>query len=112
MAMHNPSEIENMYKCQDCTFSTNWISNLKRPEKGMHQKHVLNQNYTKDTVFSNNSRNHVNGIHNEGELNQNYYNILYTMNQDSIYDVRLKENFKVFISGPSRSGKTVFVSNL
>ena len=28
------------------------------------------------------------------------------------YDVRLKENFKLFVSGPSRCGKTVFVSKL
>ena len=28
------------------------------------------------------------------------------------YDIRLKENFKLFISGPSRCGKTVFVSKL
>ena len=28
------------------------------------------------------------------------------------FDIRLKENFKIFISGPSRSGKTVFVKNL
>jgi hypothetical protein len=28
------------------------------------------------------------------------------------YDIRLKENFKLFISGPSRCGKTFFVSEL
>ena len=28
------------------------------------------------------------------------------------YDIRLKENFKLFISGPSRCGKTFFVSDL
>ena len=28
------------------------------------------------------------------------------------YDIRLKENFKLFISGPSRCGKTFFISNL
>ena len=28
------------------------------------------------------------------------------------FDIRLKENFKLFISGPSRCGKTVFVSKL
>ena len=26
------------------------------------------------------------------------------------FDIRLKENFKLFISGPSRCGKTIFVS--
>ena len=29
-----------------------------------------------------------------------------------IFDIRLKENFTLFISGPSRCGKTVFVSKL
>lgn len=29
-----------------------------------------------------------------------------------MYDIRLKENFKVFISGPSRCGKTFFVADL
>ena len=38
-------------------------------------------------------------------------NTVYSTNND-VYDIRLKENFKVFISGPSRCGKTVFVSNL
>ena len=28
------------------------------------------------------------------------------------FDIRLKENFKIFISGPSRSGKTVFIKEL
>ena len=28
------------------------------------------------------------------------------------YDIRLKENFKLFISGPSRCGKTFFVAEL
>ena len=29
-----------------------------------------------------------------------------------MFDIRLKENFKLFISGPSRCGKTVFISEL
>ena len=28
------------------------------------------------------------------------------------FDIRLKENFKLFVSGPLRCGKTVFVSKL
>ena len=31
---------------------------------------------------------------------------------NSPYDIRLKENFKLFISGPSRCGKTFFVADL
>ena len=127
-----------MHQCQFCSYSTNWSSNLRKHERAKHIEYVLNQNYIKNTVFSNNSRTHVNCMYNEGELNQNHNNTLYSNNSRSqekvmhtdcelkepyidntvystnneIYDLRLKENFKVFISGPSRCGKTVFVSNL
>ena len=33
-------------------------------------------------------------------------------NMQSVFDIRLKENFKLFVLGPSRCGKTVFVSKL
>ena len=29
-----------------------------------------------------------------------------------LFDIRLKENFKLFVTGPSRCGKTVFVAKL
>ena len=74
-----------MYKCQYCTYSTNWPFNLRRHEKAMHK---------------------------EGELKEIYINNTLSSTNHDIYDVRLKENFKVFISGPSRCGKTVFVSKL
>ena len=32
--------------------------------------------------------------------------------QGGAFDIRLKENFKLFILGPSRCGKTVFISKL
>ena len=28
------------------------------------------------------------------------------------FDIRLKDNFKIFLSGPSGCGKTTFISNL
>ena len=31
---------------------------------------------------------------------------------DDVYDIRLKENFKLFVTGPSRCGKTFFVCDL
>ena len=75
-----------MYKCEYCPYSSNRIFNLTRHKKNMHK---------------------------EGEMKEIYNNnTLSTVNHVSNYDVRLKENFKVFISGPSRCGKTVFVSNL
>ena len=39
----------------------------------------------------------------------------YLNNDDHVFekhDIRLKENFKLFVSGPSRCGKTVFVAKL
>ena len=36
----------------------------------------------------------------------------YMCQMNKTYDIRLKENFKLFVSGPSRCGKTVFVSKL
>ena len=78
-----------MYKCHDCTYSSNRSYNLRRHEKVMHthskEFFYLGENQPTNTISS--------------------------TNQD-VYDIRLKENFKVFISGPSRCGKTVFVSNL
>ena len=78
-----------MYKCQVCSYSSYWSHNLRRHEKTVHthSKEIfhLGENQPTDTISS--------------------------MNHD-VYDVRLKENFKIFISGPSRCGKTVFVSNL
>ena len=35
--LESASEIKKMYKCQDCPFSTNWISNLRRHENGYAQ---------------------------------------------------------------------------
>ena len=101
-----------MYKCQGCTFATNWLTNLRRHEKGKHKEDKLKETYIKNTVYSNNSRSQEKVMHNEGELKEKYIeNTVYSMDQD-VYDIRLQENFKVFISGPSRCGKTVFVFNL
>ena len=101
-----------MHKCQVCSYSTEWSSNLRKHERAKHNEYEFNKKYFKNTIYSNNSRSQEDGMYNDGELNQNYNNnTLYSMNQD-VYDIRLKENFKLFISGPSRCGKTVFVSNL
>ena len=45
--------------------------------------------------------------------NNNHFGSGYNVdNINKTFDVWLKENFKFFISGPSRCGKTVFVSKL
>ena len=80
-----------MFKCQVCSYSTNRSYNLRRHEKFNHKdsepiEHMSN------VYFSHQPTN--------------------TVSSTNPNDIRLKENFKVFISGPSRCGKTVFVSNL
>ena len=76
---------QKMYKCQYCSYSSNRSFNLRKHEKSMHKESELNEIYNNNTLFP--------------------------INND-VYDIRLNENFKVFISGPSGCGKTVFVSNL
>ena len=52
-------------------------------------------------------------IHQNKQLNKfenNQFGKGYDM--QGAFDIRLKENLKLFISGPSRCGKTVFVSKL
>merc|ERR1711954_517878 len=45
--------------------------------------------------------------------NQNHFGSGYKVdNIHVLFDIRLKENFKLFVIGPSRCGKTVFVSKL
>merc|ERR1711954_560825 len=45
--------------------------------------------------------------------NKNHFGSGYNVdNIHGVFDVRLKENFKLFLSGPSRCGKTVFVAKL
>merc|ERR1712082_3626 len=45
--------------------------------------------------------------------NKNHFGSGYDVdNIHRVFDIRLKENFKLFVSGPSRCGKTVFVSKL
>ena len=76
---------QKMYICHNCSYSSNRSFNLRIHRKSMHKESELKEIYIDST------------------LNQPNHNM---------YDVRLKENFKLFISGPSRCGKNIFVSNL
>ena len=62
-----------MYKCHDCSYSTNRSLNLRKHQNSMHKESELKEIYIDST------------------LNQPNHNMYY---------VRLKEIFKVFISGP------------
>ena len=62
-----------MYKCQDCTFVTNWSSNLRKHEKFMHKPlDVLESDIkpkykcsdcTYYTNYPSNLRKHEKGMH-------------------------------------------------
>ena len=80
-----------MFQCQYCSYSSNRGFNVRTHEKRMHQTDTIKHgSYQLEPVTSSESRNDLSGV----------------------FDIRLKENFKLFVSGPSRCGKTVFISHL
>ena len=84
------------YTCQLCTYSTTRKSNFER-HLATHSE-MTNTN----VVFSNGTSNPPTNS-SLGENNQN----------DLIkIDLRLIPNFKLFVCGPSRCGKTYFVFSL
>ena len=71
-AVHKPSvtfssDIKKMYKCQDCTFTTNWSSNLRRHEKFVHKPSVKQMYECRDCTYSthwpSNLRRHEKFVH-------------------------------------------------
>ena len=101
------------HKCRFCGYASNKMSNVKRHETlnhnnqnfqipNLNQNHPIPNNPTTDEVV-NKRKGSV--ITTNGYLEHN------KLNKEE-HDVRLKENFKLFISGPSRCGKTFFVSKL
>ena len=46
------SEIKKMYKCQDCTFTTNWSTDLRRHEKFVHKPSVKQLYKCQDCTYS------------------------------------------------------------
>ena len=84
-----------MFRCYICDFTSKYKYNLERHLKKVHLM-----------------------IQNESESNKiitpsSVNNTITPLNQDNdqYFDLRLNENFKVLISGPSRSGKTFFLKN-
>ena len=82
--------------CDVCDYSTTDSSNFSRHVKAKHPYGV--ESMKQQNLLSENVTN------NRAEVGA-------TMDGEG-YDIRLKENFKLFVSGPSRCGKTVFVSKL
>ena len=68
-----------------------------------------------------NVRRHENAIHGhdkfkskhlEHEYHGKVYENTHSFDRMGSFNIMLKENFKLFVSGPSRCGKTVFVAKL
>ena len=85
-----------MFACFQCSYKSKKRYNVARHERVMHGD--LKKNY-----MVNNGND---GGNNYVQSHKHVYNKLEN------FDIRLKENFKLFVSGPSRCGKTVFVSKL
>ena len=80
-----------MYKCLNCSYSSKRSTDLRRHENSKHKQSEFNEIYNYCNISSAN-------------LNM-YNNCTLSSTNRNIYDVRLNENFKVFISGPLQSGK-------
>ena len=86
--------------CYECNYSTNDKSNMRRHVRLMHKKNI----------HFNDSGN-CKGVISVKKMQDSFYsNKKHAL--EEIVDIRLKENFKLFVSGPSRCGKTVFVAKL
>ena len=91
-----------MFLCEICSKSLISKGNLKRH---INEIHLGKQRVVKSVIpFPIHQTQHLD------EFENNQHGKGYHMH--GIYDIRLKENFKLFISGPSRCGKTLFVSKL
>ena len=81
-----------MFSCKFCTYTSNWSSNIRRHEMAKHNDEIKLSSPIQ---------------------NKNHFGSGYNVdNIGGVFDIRLKENFKLFVTGPSRCGKTVFVSKL
>ena len=82
-----------MKKCLHCNYVTNKKSNMDRHIMRWHPVALDRKNTVLKEI-----------VHKEN-ADRNFHD------EENI-DIRLKENFKLFVSGPSRCGKTVFVAKL
>ena len=89
-----------MYTCEICSKSFNRKDNMQRHIYTLHSE---KQRVVKGVIPT--------PLHqSQQRFENNQFGKGYHM--QGAFDIRLKENFKLFISGPSRCGKTVFVSKL
>ena len=91
-----------MKYCNYCDYSTNKKSNMDR--------HILRWHGLSPKNSKENIRKISNITTTEYDGTKSFVNSVH--NDRGFIDIRLKENFKLFVSGPSRCGKTVFVAKL
>ena len=125
------------YACDRCSYSSNYKHDLKRHQKVHFPETYSNSRIEKNQSISTsgypvqamNLSNHINVpqcapnqviniqpphsyINPSTSSNKKKKIPVIHDNSSQKFDLRLKENFKLFVSGPSRSGKTVFVKEL
>ena len=97
--------VNAMVNCDYCDYSTEDLSNLNRHFKSVHLKDTIECYYCEEIISRKDSLlRHIQTKHKKKIENM--------IDISASFDVTLKENFKLFVSGPSRCGKTVFVSKL
>ena len=120
-----------MYQCQRCNFSTHYKWNFKRhqlvhslpQEEGISQStphtgkgmSIQNAGTPSQAINLSNNINTLPVPQQIINISPPQYNPVKTtvdLDNNEYFDIRLKENFKILISGPSRSGKTFFVKDL
>ena len=103
-----------MYKCKICSKEFKWQRSLRQHIAMIHQFDVSRGGCKGFDISYTKSFKHNGEIGLVSSVsNGNYFGS--GNNVDNIhggFDLRLKENFKPFVTGPSRCGKTVFVAKL
>ena len=87
--------------CSECNYSSDDRSNMRRHVRVMHNKKNIQRDGNR--IFE--------GAPTMKKMHESFYSEAKHQLQEKV-DIRLKENFKLFVSGPSRCGKTVFVAKL
>ena len=100
MECENGNTVEK-YRCEYCNYCSLYKWAVKRHIRNKHSKTVSKSKIvSKSDIPENRVDNRSNILPTQNKIN------------GEVYDVRLKENFNLFISGPSRCGKTFFISDL
>ena len=86
----------NMFYCGQCVYKSKRKYDVGRHERAMHGDSRRNELVKNENIFGYNHVKRYESIYNEWET----------------FDIQLEQNFKLFVSGPSRCGKTVFISKL